>query len=128
MRLFEFVCFTSLALATAAPALAQATGAGTSASGSVSSEPNIGGGSEGDNGAGLADEAKAWIGAEVKTSDDVTLGTLKEVVSVSDTSDSGELIITPGDAGAEEIRAPLQGASFTDGIVTVTPTSDRIEK
>lgn len=80
-------------------------------------------GADMDSGAGDLDTG-AWIGRPVMSSDGRAVGTLREVRMVSDTADSGLLVVDREGGGTAEI--PIQGASYDGTNVVVTPLFENI--
>jgi sporulation protein YlmC with PRC-barrel domain len=78
-----------------------------------------------DSGVGRVDTA-AWIGKPVVGADGKAIGTVRDVSMTTANSDGGVLLVERD--GGEELKVPMQGASFDGTSVTVAMPEENADK
>lgn len=78
-----------------------------------------------DSGVGRVDTV-AWVGKPVVSADGKVIGTVRDVSMATANSDGGVVVVER--AGAEELKVPMQGASFDGMSVTVSVPEENADK
>lgn len=78
-----------------------------------------------DSGVGKVDTG-AWVGKPVISSDGKAIGKVRDVSMASANSDGGVVVVER--EGGEELKVPMQGASFDGTSVTVSMPEENADK
>lgn len=78
-----------------------------------------------DSGVGKVDTA-AWVGKPVVSADGKAIGKVRDVSMATANSDGGVVVVER--EGGEELKVPMQGASFDGTSVTVSMPEENVEK